>query len=238
MKKIIGLSTLALLSYFSLQAQSTTNTSTQETSEIAKPSRDFVLLQLGYNGWNQASGTDIDLKGFSRSFAGYLCYDFLLGKKETSNFSFAIGVGVSSSNFQLKNTKAELNISSPEILFNAFDSTYKRSKLNVTYLEAPLEIRYFSNKINRNKGFKFAAGVRVGYLVNTNSKIKHLVGNNWVTTKESSKRYTQTWKFAPTVRVGWGNFSVFGSYNLTSVFKDANGPELYPYQIGIAITGL
>ncbi len=56
--------------------------------------------------------------------------------------------------------------------------------------------------------------------------------------KEATKRYLTPWNFAGTARVGWGNFSVYGTYNLTNVFKDGAGPALTPYSVGICFTGL
>ena len=38
--------------------------------------------------------------GFGRGFNGYICYDFPLGK---SNFSFAAGIGIGTSNIYLNN---------------------------------------------------------------------------------------------------------------------------------------
>ena len=68
-------------------------------TKVQKPSRDFVMLQLTYNGWANAPDS-IKLAGFSRGFNGYLCYDFPIGK---SKFSFAAGVGISASNYYFKN---------------------------------------------------------------------------------------------------------------------------------------
>lgn len=238
MKKILGVLALSILSSWQVAAQSTDTKSINPNATIAKPARDFFMIQLGYDGWNQVTEPEIELGGFSRSVATYINYDFLLGKKETSHVSFAIGIGVSSQNFSLKNTRASLNENATSILFDSIDANYKSAKLRATYLEAPLELRFFGNKINRNRGFKLAAGVKIGYLLSTRSKYKHNVEGNWVTMKEGNSRYTNQWKFAPTVRIGWGNFSVFGSYNLTSLFKDTYGPEVYPYSVGISISGL
>lgn len=238
MKKILGIITFTLACSISLNAQSTDKNTTNQKSEIAKPARDFFMLQIGYDGWNQVTEPNVELGGLSRSFAAYLNYDFLLGKKETSNFSFAVGVGISNSNFSLLNTRASLNEPSPSIMFRDIDSTYKSSKLRMTYIEAPLELRYFGNKINRNKGFKAAVGVRIGYLASTRAKFKHNVDGNWITMKEGNSRFTNQWKFAPTVRIGWGNVSIYGSYSLTALFKDTYGPEVYPYSIGLCISGL
>ncbi len=80
--------------------------------------------------------------------------------------------------------------------------------------------------------------MHVGLLVGAHSKNKNTVSGPSVVEKVNSKRYMQTWKFAPTARIGWGNFSVFGSYNLSPMFNNGEGPEVFPYAVGITITGL
>ncbi len=116
---------------------------------------------------------------------------------------------------------------------------YKRYKLNTAYVEAPFEIRYFSNKENRNKGLKIAAGLKVGTLLSAHTKGKYTLNNKPIIEKVSTKRYLESWRYAATLRVGYGNFSVFGSYNLGGMYKVNSGPEeIRAVSIGICLSGL
>lgn len=248
MKKTIALLSLALCSTTVVLAQNnpTKESNTSKTSakkvksEIKKPSRDFLVLGFTYDNWAQTP-SDVKITGFGRGFSGYLCYDFPISK---SNFSFAAGLGVSSDNVYFDKQVAVMNTASTKITFQNVDTSvakyYKRSKLNTTYLEAPFELRYFSDNENRNRGFKMALGVHVGVLVGAHSKTRHsgLGMPDIVTEKVNSKRYFQTWRFAPSVRIGWGNFSVFGTYSISSLFNAGEGPQVFPYSIGISISGL
>ncbi|PSK94680.1 outer membrane protein with beta-barrel domain [Taibaiella chishuiensis] len=226
-----------------LAATVTSGVMAQETAEtkkkVVKPSRDFVMIQLTYENW---SGTPDNVKigGIGRGFGAFLCYDFPISK---SNFSFAAGIGINNSNIYFDNQLAILNSSSSSIKFQNVDTAanqdlYKKSKLSMTYLEAPFELRFFGDKENRNRGFKAAIGMHVGLLIGAHSKNKNTVAGPAVVEKVNSKRYMQTWKFAPTARIGWGNFSVYGSYNLSPMFNNGEGPEVFPYSVGITITGL
>src|SRR5690606_39013330 len=203
-----------------------------------RPSRDFVMLQLTYENWN-GTPEDIHLTGIGRGFNGYLCYDFPI---KESNFSFAAGIGLSVSNVYFKNQRVIMNSPEDQILFQDVDSTsqnlYKKSKLMTSYLEAPFEIRFFGNKENRNQGFKAAVGMRVGVLIGASAKSKNSLPGYTVVEKTNTKRYVQTWRFAPTVRVGWGNFSIYGSYNISQLFNAGKGPEVFPYSLGICLSGL
>jgi hypothetical protein len=116
---------------------------------------------------------------------------------------------------------------------------YKKYKMSTAYLEVPFELRFFANKENRNKGFKASIGLKVGALVSSHTKGKRTFNNKPVIEKVSTKRYLETVRYAGTLRLGYGNFSVYGQYSIGNLFKVNNGPEnVRPYQIGICITGL
>ena len=113
--------------------------------------------------------------------------------------------------------------------------------MNTSYLEVPLELRFSSNPENMNSGFKFAIGGKVGLLMDSKVKAKveqDINGNTSYTTKEKSKRFFNGSRLAATARIGYGNFSIFGSYTITDFFKQGQGPAVKPYSIGLTVSGL
>ena len=54
----------------------------------------------------------------------------------------------------------------------------------------------------------------------------------------SSKSYFNSNRLVGTARIGYGYVSLFGAYNLTSIFKDKVAEDMKLFQIGIAISGL
>lgn len=207
----------------------------ENKNTYSMPSRDYVMLQLGYEGW-AGKPDSIKTGGIGRSFNGYICYDFPILK---SNFSFAAGVGVSVNNIYFKNQIVNFADTSTQVLFQPEPVDYKKYKLTTTYLEAPFEFRYFSNKNNRNEGFKAAIGMKVGTLTGAHTKGKRTLENKPYTEKATSKRYFDNMRYAATLRLGYGNFSVYGQYSLSNLFKLNQGPDnIRTYQLGICITGL
>lgn len=218
-------------------AQQTTTSATSAKSILEKPSRDFVMIQLTYDGWMNTPDS-VKTGGFGRGFNAYLCYDFPIQK---SNFSFAAGIGIGTSNIYLNNqelTFTDTGSLGNQVRFINESRDYKKYKLTTAYLEAPFELRYFANKENRNKGFKASIGMRAGYLVGAHTKANYTVDGNKTVEKIGTKRYLEKWRFGATLRLGYGNFSVFGAYNFNNVFRDGSGPKATPYSIGICITGL
>lgn len=228
----------AVCSIFSFSAfAQEKNAENANDAEIIKPSRDFLMLQFTYEGWTNTPDS-VKTGGFGRGFNGYICYDFPINK---SHLSFAAGIGVGSANIYFKNQELGLTdtgAAGAQVSFRPESADYKKYKINTTYLEAPFELRYFGNLNNRNKGFKAAIGLRAGILVGAHVKGSRTVDGTKVVEKIDTKRYLDKYRFSGTVRVGYGNFSLFGSYNINAIFKEGLGPNIIPYSVGLCITGL
>jgi Outer membrane protein beta-barrel domain len=244
MRQIVAAVALLLTFPLALTAQQTTTpdadkvTSSAVPPVIVKPARDFVMLQFNYNNWIQKPDS-VKSKGFGYGFNGYLCYDFPIKK---SKLSFATGLGVNVSVVYLSDQAMVFNdttvANGSQVRFVPDTNHFKRYKFVTTYLTAPFELRYFSNMNNRNKGFKAAIGMEIGTLLGAHTKGVTSVDGTTIRYKDDTKRYVTPWQFAATARVGWGNFSLFGSYNLTNVFKQNAGPVITPLSLGICLTGL
>ncbi|MBS1616286.1 MAG: PorT family protein [Bacteroidetes bacterium] len=228
---------LSLLAVSPAIAQTSTPSPSAAASAIAKPSSDFLMLQFTYESWAQTPDS-VKIGGFGRGFNGYLCYDFPIQK---SHFSFAAGLGIGTSNIYFQDQQLRLSdtgAAGQQVHFEKESYDYKKYKLTTAYLEAPFELRYFGNMDNRNRGFKAAIGLRAGLLVGAHVKDSRTVDGTKVVEKINTKRYLDKWRFGATARIGWGNFSLFGSYNLNTLFKDGSGPGVVPYSIGLCLSGL
>lgn len=232
-QRLLLVAILVFSSVFS-QAQDVEKAATNK-SVLSKPSRDFIMLQFTYEGWSRPDS--IRTTGLGRGFNAYLCYDFPISK---SNFSFAAGIGIGSSNIYLDNQQIMLTDTGAAAQARFINETtdYKRYKLTTAYLEAPFELRFFSDKNNRNRGFKMAVGFRAGTLVGAHTKGRGAVAGTKVIDKENTRRFFENWRFSATARLGYGNFTLMGTYNLNSMFKPGAGPQITPYSIGLCISGL
>lgn len=235
MKKMLALLALAMAGTFCADAQTTGKPKDMEEtkSTVEKPSRDFVMIKITSGGWADRPDS-IKTKSLARGFAMSLMYDFPIKK---SHFSFAIGLGFNAQNVYLD--KQNINFKdtgSQAIFFNS--GTYKRYKLTTTRLEMPLELRFFGNNRNRNTGFKAAIGANIGLTVGGHTKGVSGTSGAKFNDKVVTKRFLQQWDFAPTMRIGYGNFSLYGSYSLTPIFKENAGPQMVQYSVGLCITGL
>jgi hypothetical protein len=232
MKKIFFSLGMLLVSY-SIFAQDAGDATKAKAMNSVAHSKDFLVIQLGYVGLNGTGASSIK-SGFNRELNIALMYDIPL---KNTNFSLAAGLGVSSTNIYLKKQIIDLTAVTSTPDFKDTD-TYKKFKLSMNYIEIPLEIRYRQVPENANKGFKVGVGLKVGNLVNVHTRSVQTINNSKHIEKEANKSLFNTWRFAGTARVGYGNFALYGTYALTSVFKETGTYDLRPYSIGISISGL
>jgi hypothetical protein len=203
---------------------------------------DHLLLQVGYDGWAQKPDS-MHTTGLSRSFNAYFMLDFPF--KTDPRFSVGIGAGVSTSSIYFSKTIIGIAGNTTRLTFkNVADTNYyKKYKLSLAYLEVPLELRFSSNPEHPGKSLKFAIGGKIGTLVNAHTKGKNLLNKagtalNTYTVKENSKRYFNGTRLSGTARIGYGNFSLFGSYQITTLLKDVAGPPIHPYSVGLTLSGI
>ena len=240
MRKI---SVIMLCIIYSLVGNAQINPVTGKMNYSAK-ANDHFMMQVSSDHWIDAPDSiQSKTKNNSRGVNVYAMYDKAF--KGNPKFSIAFGVGIGTSNIYFDKMTVNINGSTPQLSFNNLDTSFRFDKFKVTtaYAEIPLEFRYFSNPKNPNKSFKVALGAKVGTLINAHSKGKTLLNGagttiNQFTQKVSAKGYFNTTRIAATARVGYGNFSVFGSYNLTTMFKDNVAANIKLLQLGLCISGL
>jgi len=232
---------LALL--FTLPAFSQTTTEKKKFDLSTRPG-DHIIFQLASNRWIGVPDSIKNKMGdLNRSANIYLMLDKPF--KGDSRFSVALGLGVSTSNIYFKKMTVDIAGTTTNLAFRKTDSTdhFKKFKLSTAYLEIPVEFRFMANPVRPTKSIKFAIGIKAGTMLNAHTKGKTLQnasGNtlNAYTVKESTKRYFNTTRIAATGRIGYGNFSVFGAYSLTKLFKDGVAADINPLQVGLSFSGL
>lgn len=238
MKKFLSLLTCTLL-VMSAFAQDVPKK--KNNVDLSNRANDHLLVQLGYTKWAGIPDT-INSSGFSKSFNVYIMLDYPF--KSNPKLSMAFGPGIATDHILFSNTYVGIKDNTASIYFTDQSDTnhFKKTKLATAYLEAPVEFRYSADPATGN-GFKFAIGVKIGTLINAhtrNTKLEDKNGSalNDYVMKEASKKFLNKNRLSATGRIGYGHWSLFGSYQFTPVFKDGAGPEVRPFSIGLSLSGL
>lgn len=202
--------------------------SAQIVSESAKR-KITVGVDIFTDIWlNQPGG--FDLRTIHQGATGFAMYNFQLAESKSD---LSIGLGIRNHNIytnaRVDNVKGD-TITMVPIPANV---KYKRSKINLVYLDLPMEYKY-----RMNNGFKLGVGFKVGYLIDSKEKyVGSLVaGGPTVKIKNKGVKQLETYTYGPTLRIGYKSFNLFGYYQISNFFKHGLGPELAPLSIGLTIT--
>jgi hypothetical protein len=232
MKKILFLFTLSfiLLTVSETYAQVLSESAKRKVTvgvdfytDIWQYSVDGTFLPEGFRARTINQGANV-----------FMMYNLQMGK---SLHDFSVGLGIRSVN--MYTNSRVVDVKGDSIIFslipdNGADKvSYKRTKINMTYLEIPIDFKF-----KWKSGFKFSVGFKGGYLIDSKEKYVGMrsATGPWEKVKQKDINYLEDFAFGATLRVGYKWISFFGYYQITKVFKVSRGPELYPISVGITIT--
>jgi len=244
MKKVI-LSTISIL-FLGYFAQAQTSSTSNNKFDLTGRAADHLMLQFGSDAWTSRPDS-IKTSGFSRHFNMYFMYDKPF--KKNQHYSVAFGAGIGTSNiFMDPHTYANLKTSANTLPFQHLDSTanhFAKQKITTIYLQAPVELRYYSDPAHPGKSWKAAAGIKLGTLLKAYSKAKNyetasgasIYGKTYVE-KQIDKRFFDASDVTLTGRIGYGIVSFDMGYQVTPVLRDGFGPVMNKVSFGLTISGL
>jgi hypothetical protein len=187
-----------------------------------------------FNDFVMDAPDGIDFRTINQGINLYGLYTYPIKK---SNFALAIGVGLGMHNLFSNGVLSDTSSVSflalvPEKDANNGDIDYKKSKIGLTYLDFPAELRFKSKN-----GIRFAVGAKVGVLLNAHTKYKgdDFTDGTKTKIKESDLPNFESWRFGPTLQIGYKWINLTGYYSVTKIFKKNFGPDIYPVSIGISL---
>jgi Outer membrane protein beta-barrel domain len=242
MRRFVITAFAACLIHFSF-AQKDSNVVTQYAKKSnERMSNDHLMLQLGHTIW-LGKPDSVNTKGWTRSFAGYIMMDFPF--KTNTHWSVGLGPGISAENQFFDRMVVDIKSTANSVPFiDAQDTThFKKFKMTTAFLELPIELRYSFKPYDDRNSIKFALGVKVGTLVGVHTKGKTLQDKNEnaindYIVKENTKRFLNRNRLSVMARLGFGHFTAFGTYAITPLFKEGNGPDINPLTVGLPLSGL
>lgn len=241
MRRIL-FSAILFCSAFAAMAQTDTTTGPRILRPMPSHTKDHLMFQIGSAMW-QNRPDSIKTKGFSRTFNVYLMLDFPF--KTSPQLSVALGPGLATDHVFLDNMTAGIKDNVSKVVFKNVSDTnhFKKYKVATAFLELPIELRFSSNPDADGKSFKAAVGVKVGTMLAAWVKGKDLEDKNGNSIndyilKEKSKRFFNTNRISATARIGYGHFTLFGSYSFTPLLKEGVGPKMNAMSIGLSLSGL
>ncbi len=170
----------------------------------------------------------VEFRGFNPGVNIYGMYNYPI---PNSRLSLAIGLGLGMHN--LHSNAALMDTSNVSFFTPYADGVdYKINKLQLTYVDIPAEFRFKSEK-----GFRFAIGVKAGFMLSAHTKYKgdNPAGGRDIKIKEGKLPNLENWRYGPTVQIGYKWINFMGFYSLSTIFDETAGPAIYPVSFGIAL---
>lgn len=210
----------------------------QEEEEVSLPmpksSNDQLVFNLVTNLMNPPLA-NITSKPYASLGAEIYSYSPLIGKK--SKVGLAMGVGVGTFNYNMN--AFPMRDSLDHTVFTRLPDSlqYKKSKITITYWDVPIEIRVRSNPSAKGNAFKFAAGFKFGVMLSNHYKYR---GDSWTEDNRQVKFKTyyidnmMRIRYGAYARIGYGKFTVMGTYYLTPLFEKGKGPESTVVSLGLS----
>jgi hypothetical protein len=151
------------------------------------------------------------------------------------HIGFVTGLGLNWNNYRfdgnnniLKGTNGIIEMLDP-------GTRLEKSKLATLYLTLPFMLE-MQIPVNNNH-LNFAAGP-IG-AVKLGSHTKMVYEDSGQKVKSSGDFSLNLLRYGATARAGYGNFQLYGTYYMTPLFSTGKGPagyDLYPFEIGVALT--
>ena len=176
-------------------------------------------------------------RGFNQGVSFALTYNFPLG--ESTKHTVSIGLGMSSHNYfsynRILNPYTNGNL---EYKDYSDVEGFKRYKVNPTYGEVPLELRF-----RIKDAVKIGVGVKVGIMLATKTKYVGPDDKEGILTDDSGATVheklcyisnMERLAYSATLRVGWRWVSAFAAYQISPVFAVGHeAPVFHPLSVGV-----
>jgi len=197
--------------------------------------------ELGVNGLmnydntiDMASNAQFLELNYSKSYQ----FGLNLGQKNfhiyKNYINIVTGIGFDFNHYEFKNS-GTLNPNADYLSASTDSISYKKNRLNVSYLKAPLMLEINTSK-NPKKNFHIAGGIEFAYKIHSVLKQKYEIDNVKHKTKTRDDFNIEPFRYSAVARIGYNNITVFANYGLNRLFQKNKGPQVYPFTLGVTFS--
>ena len=199
-------------------------------------------IEIGVNGFTDYKNS-LDLPAGANflelNYAKSLQFGLNLLEKDFHVYknyvNIVIGLGFDFNHYALLNNVTLKGDTSYLSAHNDTATSYKKNTLNVSYLKAPLLLE-FNTSNNPNKNCHIAVGAEFAYRIHSVLKQKYEANNKHYKIKLRDDFNLEPFRYSAVARIGYNNVTVFADYALNRLFKKDQGPQVYPFTLGVTIT--
>ncbi len=218
--------------------------STQDTDSV-KPKNvddDFTYwsgVELGFTGISMTNQVKSDYEWFEIDNAKSVAVNLNVLEKKIPLIKHYLGIntglGFTWQDYVFNDTLSIINMNGDSLIaMNADPIKFSKNKLKTGYLTIPLILEVNTSK-TKSKNFHIAAGFIAGWNYRQLLKQQYELNGDKVKNKTKGDFNVNPWSLALTTRFGYGDFNIFANANVTSLFEEDQGPEAYPFTVGVTL---
>ena len=201
----------------------------------------FAGIDFGINGFLspansvslQKEGEFMDLNYIKSIAIGINFLEFYIPIAK-EKFGVLTGLGITFNNYDL--ARDYTIFSNGDTTMGLADPTknIKKNKFKSTTINLPILLETNIGK-GAKKSFHLAAGGMASYVLGAKTKQKYKINNQEFKEKQRTNFNMNPLRLSAHLRIGYGSFTLFADYSLTPFFDKKDGPELYPFTVGVSL---
>jgi len=146
------------------------------------------------------------------------------------------GIGLGWNNYRFGNDALLVKGPQEAAFVPVIEPGLRKNKLTITWINVPLMLEFQKSPTGSGPRFFLSGGLNLGARISSHTKQVYMLDNDRDKRRTRGDFYLNPFRFDLQARMGFGKFGLFASYSLNSLFRDARGPQLYPFSIGLRLT--
>ena len=114
---------------------------------------------------------------------------------------------------------------------------YSKNKLTTVYLTAPLLLQFDTPRLHKKNTIHLSLGVVGGVRIGSHTKQVYEIDNTKFKPKTRDDFNLAPFRYSAMVKIGYGPFNVFATYQVSELFRKNKGPQMHPFSVGVTVAG-
>ncbi len=171
--------------------------------------------------------------GKSMSFSiNFLQYDIGL-QKHKHNFGLVTGLGWTVYNYRMDSQYILTTDDNNNTIGNLVeDASIRKSKIVTSFINIPLMLEAQIPSDTRRSKAHIAAGVYGGFRIGSHTKVVY-EGRDKAKSRKNIN--LNPFQYGAMFQLGYKIINLYATYNFSTLYEKGNGPELYPFSVGITL---
>jgi hypothetical protein len=154
-----------------------------------------------------------------------------------NNIGLVTGLGLTINNYRLDSSYLLYKDESGITVGTLADRPVKKNKITTTWITIPLllEVQFPASEMKHRAYIN--GGLYGGFKMGSHTKVVYDDNEGDKKDKSRSDINLNSFKYGATVRLGYRFVNLFATCDLSPMFQKNQGPEIYPWSVGLTLVG-